>query len=49
MKRTKQDVLEDISRDTFKLLIDNQGWIARDKHKDYGIDLEMEIDSRSGC
>jgi len=41
-KRVKQHQVEDISRSKFNLLIP-RNWVCRDKYKDYGIDIEVEI------
>jgi tetratricopeptide (TPR) repeat protein len=41
-KRVVQHQLEDLSRTKFRLVIP-QNWVCRDKDKDYGIDVEVEI------
>lgn len=42
--RTRNHVLEDLSREAFKrLLIGPLGWVVRDIPIDYGIDVEVEV------
>jgi tetratricopeptide (TPR) repeat protein len=43
MKHTKEQQLEDESRQAFRNLVTPLGWIVRDKNPDKGIDLEVEI------
>lgn len=46
-KRVKQHQLEDISRAKYQLAIP-RNWVMRDKDKDYGIDVEVEIFDENG-
>lgn len=47
--RTRNHVLEDLSRDAFRrLLIGPLGWVVRDIPIDYGIDVEVEVFSPDG-
>jgi len=46
-KRVKQHQLEDKSRAKYALGIP-QSWVMRDKDKDYGIDIEVEIFDAQG-
>ena len=41
-KRVKQHQIEDLSRSKFCLVLPKY-WVIRDKEKDYGIDIEVEI------
>ena len=41
-KRVRQHQLEDLSRSKFSLAVP-RNWVCRDKNKDYGIDVEVEI------
>lgn len=41
-KRVKQHQAEDVSRCKYKILLPKE-WVSRDKDKDYGIDVEVEI------
>lgn len=45
--RPQQHQLEDISRDEFSSLLPRE-WVVRDKNKDYGIDVEVEIFDSKG-
>jgi hypothetical protein len=46
-KRVRQHQLEDVSRSKFSLAIPRH-WVCRDKNKDYGIDVEIEIFDNNG-
>ncbi len=46
-KRVKQHQLEDLSRSKFSLLLP-RNWVVRDKDKDYGVDVEVEIFNKEG-
>ncbi|MDT0605042.1 DUF4365 domain-containing protein [Thalassotalea castellviae] len=45
--RPQQHQLEDLSRDAFSSLLPRE-WVVRDKNKDYGIDVEVEIFDHRG-
>jgi hypothetical protein len=45
--RPLQHQLEDISRDEFSSLLPRE-WVVRDKNKDYGIDVEVEVFDSKG-
>jgi len=46
-KRVRQHQLEDLSRLKFSLAVP-RNWVCRDKNKDYGIDVEVEIFDKDG-
>ena len=46
-KRVRQHQLEDLSRSKFSLVVP-RNWVCRDKNKDYGIDVEVEIFDNDG-
>ncbi len=46
-KRTKKHHSEDRSRNSFALTLP-ENWVLRDKDKDYGIDIEVEVFDKSG-
>lgn len=46
-KRVRQHELEDLSRSKFSLAVP-RNWVCRDKNKDYGIDVEVEIFDKDG-
>jgi len=43
MTRPHAHVMEDKSRNYVSTIVTNQGWIYRNREKDYGIDAELEI------
>jgi len=45
--RDKKHQLEDVSRAKFQLVLP-ENWVCRDKDKDYGIDIEVEIFDENG-
>ncbi|MGB3812159.1 MAG: DUF4365 domain-containing protein [Shinella sp.] len=47
-KRTRSHELEDESFDRFKVALPKR-WVCREKDRDYGVDLEVEIFDDAGC